>query len=131
MLTDPIADFLTRVRNSVKAKHPKVDIPVSRVKISIAEIMKEHGFIKNYQLFKHEGKPVLRLYHKYVGKNVPVIHGLARVSRPSRRVYIPAKEIPSVRGGIGISIVSTSRGILADQVARENNVGGEVLCNIW
>ena len=131
MLTDPIADLLTRLRNGVKAQHQKVDVPVSKVKISIVEILQAHGFIRNFKLFKHEGKPVLRIYLKYVGKNQPVLHGLERVSKPSYRIYKPASEIPTVRGGIGVAIVSTSRGIVADQVAREHNVGGEVLCKVW
>lgn len=130
MQTDPISDMLTRVRNAVGAHHLKVDVPASRTKVSIVDLLKNHGFIKNYKLFKKDEKGVLRIYLKYAGRK-PVIHGLQRVSRPSLRVYRSHKELPEVRNGIGMAIISTPKGILGDKVARENKVGGEVLCKIW
>ncbi len=131
MMTDPIGDFLTRVRNGVKARHPKVDVPPSNLKISIAEIFKKNGFIRNYKLYKQDNKGILRIYLKYVGKNKPVIQGIRRVSKPSRRVHLPYNKLPKVLGGIGVAVVSTSKGVVSDVTARENKVGGEVLCTIW
>jgi len=130
-MTDPISDLLTRVRNAVKAKQPKVDMPASQLKLSVVDIWKKTGFIKNYKLFQQEGKGVLRVYLKYVGKGQPVIQGLRRVSKPSRRVYSRHDRLPKVLGGLGVAVVSTSKGVLADATARENRVGGEVLCTIW
>lgn len=101
------------------------------MKVAIVDLMKKCGFIRNYKLFRQEEKAVLRIYLKYIGKGKPMIQGLSRISRPSRRVYAPHDELPKVLGGIGVAIVSTSKGILTDQVARENRVGGEVLCTIW
>lgn len=131
MVNDPIADLLTRVRNASKARLRKVDLPSSHMKVAIAEIMKDTGFIRNYKLFRQDEKGVLRLYLKYVGKNRSVIQGLKRVSKPSRRVYASYRKLPNVMNGIGVAIVSTSRGIVTDEVARTNKVGGEVLCTIW
>lgn len=130
-MTDPIADLLTRVRNSVLARQIKVDVPTSQLKVSIVDIWKKQGFIRNYKLFRHDGKGILRIYLKYIDKNKPVIHGLRRISRPSRRVYAPHDRIPKILGGLGVAIVSTSRGVVTDEIARENRVGGEVLCSIW
>jgi small subunit ribosomal protein S8 len=131
MTTDPIADLLTRVRNATKARQRKVDVPPSQLKVAIVDIMKKGGFIKNYKLYRQDEKGILRIYLKYVGKNRPVIHGLKRISKPSRRVYANHHKLPKVLDGIGVAIISTSRGILTDQVARENKVGGEVLCTMW
>lgn len=131
MRTDPIADLLTRVRNSVKARHRKVDVEPSSLKLNIVDILKKTGFIKNYKLYRQDNRGILRIYLKYVGKNEPVIQGLRRVSKPSRRVYAPYTKIPKVLGGIGVAIISTSKGVVADQVARDNKVGGEVLCTVW
>ncbi len=128
---DPISDMLTRVRNAVKALHAKVDIPASRLKTSIAYIWKEHGFIKDYKLFQHQGKGVLRIYLKYLNNKKPAILGLERVSRPRKRVYTKYSELLPIKGGIGIDIISTSRGLLSDKAARENKVGGEIICRIW
>lgn len=130
-MTDPISDLLTRIRNANKARQRKVDLPPSQLKISIAEILVKEGFIKNYKLYQQDQKGILRLYLKYVGKNRPVIQGIRRVSKPSRRVYAGWEELPTVLDGMGISVISTSKGILSDQVARENKVGGEVLCSVW
>lgn len=131
MSTDPIADLLTRVRNAVKARQRKVDVPPSNLKVSIVDILKKSGFIKNYKLYRQDEKGILRIYLKYVGKNRPVIHGLKRISKPSRRVYVPHTKVPKVLGGIGIAVISTSRGLLTDETARESKVGGEVLCTVW
>lgn len=131
MYNDPISDLLTRIRNAVKARHRKVDVPPSQVKVAIVDILKKEGFIKNYKLYRQEEKGVLRIYLKYVGKNQPVIQGLRRVSRPARRVYAGYEKLPKVLGGLGLSVVSTSKGIVTDQMARENKVGGEVICSVW
>jgi small subunit ribosomal protein S8 len=131
MITDPIGDLLTRVRNAIQANHPKVDVPTSQLKVSIVDLWKRSGFIKNYKLFRQGEKGVLRIYLKYVAKGNPVIKGVKRVSKPGRRVYSPYKNIPKILGGLGVSIISTSSGILTDQMARENKIGGEVLCSIW
>ncbi len=131
MMTDSIADFLTRVRNGVKARQLKIDVPSNQLKVAIADICKKQGFIRNYKLYRQGEKGILRVYLKYVGKNRPVIQGIKRISKPSRRVYARWEKIPTVLGGLGIAIVSTSRGVLTDKVARENKVGGEVLCTIW
>ena len=131
MNSDPIADLLTRVRNGVKARHRKVDVPPSQMKISIVDIWKKTGFIRNYKLYRDGEKGILRIYLKYTGKDQPIIHGLKRVSKPSRRVYMPADRIPKVLSGLGIAVVSTSKGMLTDQLARENKVGGEIVCTIW
>lgn len=130
-LTDPLADMLTRIRNAGAAKFDKVDIPASQMKISVARILKEEGFIKNYKLIKDRKQGLLRVYLKYDEQHRPMINGLQRVSKPSRRVYAGKEEIPLVRGGLGVAIVSTNKGILPDREARRLGVGGEVLCQIW
>ncbi len=130
MVNDPIADLLTRVRNAVRAKHPKVDVPPSRMKIAIVDIWKEHGFVKNYKLFRQGDTGILRIYLKYVGKQNPVIHGLKRISRPGLRVYKGHQDIEAANGA-SVTILSTPKGVLADTIARENKVGGELLCRIW
>jgi small subunit ribosomal protein S8 len=130
MMTDPISDLLTQVRNAIKAKHPKVDVPTSNTKVGIVELWKQEGFIRNYKLFRDGEKGVLRIYLKYVGKK-SAIEGLKRISRPSRRVYCSYEKMPKVLGGLGVAILSTSRGILTDKVAKENKVGGELLCSVW
>ena len=131
MMNDPISDMLTRVRNGVKARHKKVDVPASQLKVSIVDIWKKAGFIRTYKLYQQDNAGILRIYLKYVGKNRSVIQGIKRISRPSRRVYSTAEKLPKVLGGIGIAVVSTSKGIMSDQAARDNKVGGELLCSIW
>ena len=134
MHTDPIADLLTRVRNANKAKLRKVDVPPSQLKLNIVDLWKKQGFIKNYRLYRQNATDttgILRVYLKYVGKNQAVIHGLRRVSRPSLRVYARHTKLPKVLGGLGMAVISTSKGIITDQEAREQKVGGEVLCTIW
>mgnify|MGYP006272925601 FL=1 len=134
MMTDPIADLLTRVRNANKARHRKVDVVPTQLKVSIVDLWQRAGFIKNYKLYRQsptDKTGLLRIYLKYVGKNQPVIHGLRRVSKPSRRVYVSHSKMPKVLDGIGMAVVSTSRGVLNDELAREHKVGGELLCTIW
>ena len=131
MMTDPIADMLTRIRNSVLIKAEKVDIPASRLKVEIAKIMKEEGFIKSYKIIKDKKQGILRITLKYTQDNRPLVEGLKRISKPGRRVYVGKDEVPSVIGGMGIAVVTTPKGIMTDKVCRREGVGGEVLCYIW
>jgi len=130
MLTDPIADMLTRMRNAIQIKAEKVDIPASRTKVGIAKTLKEEGFIKSYKILKDKRQGILRIVLKYVD-NESVISGLKRVSRPGRRAYVGGKEMPKVMGGVGIAILTTSKGILTDKASRNEGVGGEVICYVW
>jgi small subunit ribosomal protein S8 len=130
MLTDPIADMLTRIRNAVGIKAEKVDIPISKMKLEIAKILKEEGFIRAYKILKDRKQGILRVIPKYLD-NESVISGLKRISKPGRRVYVDRKEIPTVMGGLGIAILTTSKGILSDKVCRREGIGGEVICYIW
>lgn len=130
-MSDPIADMLTRIRNGGKAEFAKVDIPGSKLKIELARVLKEQGYIKNFKFLEDNKQGVLRIYLKYVADRKFAIYGLERVSKPSRRVYKKSKEIKPVLNGLGISILSTSKGLMTDKQARNANVGGEVLCNIW
>ncbi len=130
-MSDPIADMLTRIRNGGKAEFAKVDIPGSKLKIEMARVLKEQGYIKNYKFLEDSKQGILRVYLKYVGNKKPAIYGLERVSKPSRRIYKKSKDIKPVLNGLGISILSTSKGLMTDKQARNENVGGEVLCNIW
>ncbi|MDY6852716.1 MAG: 30S ribosomal protein S8 [Thermodesulfobacteriota bacterium] len=130
-MTDPIADLLTRIRNGLMAKLERVDIPASRMKISIARILKEEGYIKNFKLIKDNKQGVLRVFLKYTPENVPVIQGIKRVSKPGCRVYVGSKEILPVLSGLGVGIVSTSKGLMSDREARRRNVGGEMICSVW
>lgn len=130
-MSDPIADMLTRIRNGLKAKFNHVDIPSSKLKIEIAKVMKNEGFIKNYSYIEDEKQGVLRIELKYDENRKSTIFGLERISKPSRRVYVKGKDIKPVLNGLGISILSTSKGVLVDKAAKKENVGGEVLCQIW
>lgn len=130
MMTDPIADLLTRVRNASASKHKRVDIPVSKLKTEVARILKENHFIHDYKILDDGRFGVLRLYLKYY-QDRPVIRNLRRVSRPGRRVYKGASELRRIRGGLGIAILSTSRGVMSDRQARAENVGGEVMALVW
>ncbi len=132
-MTDPVADMLTRVRNAIGARHTKVDIPASRLKIEIARILKEEGYITNYSIKTAEGSHArtLRIFLRYGPKGESVISHLERVSRPSRRVYVPSKGVTKVLGGLGINILSTSHGVMTGRQARKSKVGGEVLCSIY
>jgi small subunit ribosomal protein S8 len=130
-MTDPIADMLTRIRNAIAANHPRVDIPGSKLKMEVARILKEEGYINNY-VTKGEGvKYVIRVFLRYDAKGTSSITHLSRVSRPGRRVFVGAAEIPKVLGGYGVNIVSTSRGLMSGKRARLENVGGEILAQIY
>ncbi len=131
-MTDPIADMLSRIRNGIQAHHDRVEIPSSKLKVEIARILKSEGFIRNYTLVdKDKIQPTLRIDLKYATDGEPVIHGIERISRPGRRVYRNKQEIPRVLGGLGLAIVSTSKGVLAGHEAAKNGIGGEVLCQVW
>jgi len=130
MLTDPVADMLTRIRNATRIKAEKVDIPISKMKLEIAKILKEEGFIRAYKILKDKRQGILRVIPKYVD-NESVILGLKRVSKPGRRVYVGSREIPRVIGGLGVAILTTSKGILSDKICRREGVGGEVVCYVW
>jgi len=131
MITDPIADMLTRIRNGQQARFSQVDIPSSRLKVNIAKILKDEGFIKNLDIQPDNRQGILRVYLRYDDEANPLINGIRRVSKPSRRVYVRAREIPPVMSGLGVSILSTSRGLMTDRQARRENVGGEILCSVW
>lgn len=131
MRSDPIADLLTRIRNGSRAEHEKVDIPSSKMKVRVAEILKDEGFIKNFRVLEDTKQGTLRVYLKYGPGNEKVISGLVRVSTPGRRVYVTHDKIPSILGGMGVTLVSTSRGVLTDRDARKERVGGEVLAYVW
>jgi small subunit ribosomal protein S8 len=130
-MTDPIADMLTRIRNAGHARFDKVDIPASRMKISLARILKDEGFIKNYKVIKDNRQGILRVYLKYGDQQQSLIQGLRRISKPGRRVYAGSEELPRVQGGLGVAVISTSKGVVSDRHARKMQVGGEVLCEIW
>jgi small subunit ribosomal protein S8 len=133
-MTDPIADMLTRIRNGIQARHERVELPTSKLKVEIARILKSEGFISNFKEVAAEKGQIqgtLRVYLKYSEDGEPVIHGIERISRPGRRVYRNKQEIPRVLGGLGLAIVSTSKGVLAGHDAIKNGVGGEVLCQVW
>jgi len=130
-MTDPIADMLTRIRNGIQAHHERVELPASKLKLEIAKILKSEGFISNYKIVEGKYQGTLRVYLKYSDDGEPVIHGIERISRPGRRIYRNKSEIPRVLGGLGLSIVSTSRGILSGAEAVKTGVGGEVLCQVW
>ena len=132
-MTDPIADMLTRIRNGITSRHDRVEMPVSKLKVEIARILKSEGFISNYKVVEEDGKPQgsLRVYLKYSGNGEPVIHGIERVSRPGKRVYRGKEAMPKVLGGLGLAIVSTSKGVLSGAEAAKTGVGGEVLCQVW
>ncbi|WP_406678760.1 30S ribosomal protein S8 [Moorella sp. ACPs] len=130
-MTDPIADFLTRIRNANMVYQEKVEVPASKMKRAIAEIMKNEGYIKNYEYIEDNKQGILRIYLKYGPNKEKVITGIKRISRPGLRIYARKGEIPKVLGGLGVAIISTSKGILTDKQARREGVGGEVICYIW
>jgi small subunit ribosomal protein S8 len=133
MITDPISDMLTRIRNAIGARQTKVDVPASRLKIELARILKEEGYITNYSIKTAEDSSIrtLRIFLRYGPKGESVISHLQRISKPSRRVYLPSDEIPKVLGGLGINIMSTSKGLMTGKAARKAKVGGEVLCLVY
>jgi small subunit ribosomal protein S8 len=132
-MTDPISDMLTRMRNAIAARHTKVDVPSSRLKIEVARILKEEGYITNYSIKTTEGSNArtLRIFLRYGPKGESVISRLERASRPSRRIYVPSKQIQKVLGGLGVNILSTSQGVMTGKSARKANLGGEILCVVY
>ena len=130
-ISDPIADMLTRIRNAIMARHGSVLIPSSKMKLSIARILREEGFINDYEVLRGKPHRVIKIYLKYSDKNQPILSGLERVSKPGLRVYVGWKEIPRVCGGLGIAIISTSKGVITGQQAWRQGIGGELLCYVW
>lgn len=130
-MTDPIADLLTRIRNGAMAKLQKVDIPSSNMKVGIVTVLKNEGYIKNYKLISDQKQGILRIYLKYINDSDSVISEIKRVSKPGGRRYVKSDNIPSIKRGLGIAILSTSKGLLTDKAARETGVGGELICTVW
>jgi len=130
-ISDPIADMLTRIRNAIMARHDFVLVPASRVKLAIARILREEGFINNYEVLRDKSHRAIKIYLKYDDENKPVLSGLERVSKPGLRIYVGKKEIPRVYGGLGIAIVSTANGVVTGQQAWRQGAGGELLCYVW
>ena len=130
-MTDPIADFLTRIRNAVRAHHKQVEIPASKMKIGLTEILYQQNFINGFSILNDTPQGTIRIYLRYGKDGEPVIEGIERISTPGLRKYSPATEIPRTLNGLGVTIVSTPKGLLTDAQARQQNVGGEVLCRIW
>jgi small subunit ribosomal protein S8 len=130
-VTDPIADMLTRIRNANTARHERVLIPASKLKLEIAKVLKGQGYVRKYDLVDDKRHGQIRVHLRYDAEGTPAITGLRRVSRPGMRVYVDAKRVPRVMGGLGVSVLSTSRGVLADREARRQGLGGEVLCYVW
>ena len=131
MTSDPIADMLTRVRNAIQARHPKVDVPASKLKTEIARILKEEGYIQNFKVAEEGPKKVIKIYLKYNTGNAPVISNIERISRPGCRVYVGKQDIPRVLGGLGINILTTPRGVMTGRDAHKEKIGGELLCRVW
>jgi small subunit ribosomal protein S8 len=130
-MTDPIADLLTRIRNALTARHDRVEVPASRLKVAIVRILKDEGFIKNFKVSRDNKQGQIKIFLKYTEHNSPVINGLSRVSKPGRRVYQKTREIKPILSGLGVLIISTSRGVMTDKEARRHNLGGETICQIW
>lgn len=130
-MTDPISDMLTRIRNAGMARHVKLAIPSSKMKVAIADVLKSQGYIKNYKVITDDVQDSLVIYLKYDSERKPVINAIARVSKPSRRTYVGYGDIPQVKNGLGCAIISTSKGVLSDAAAREAQVGGELVCTVW
>src|SRR5438270_1288100 len=130
-LTDPVSDLLARIRNGIHARHQKLDIPNSKLKLEIARILKEEGYIANFKATEEEGRKVLRIYLKYGTDNNAAISNVQRISRPGCRVYVGRNDIPRVLGGLGINILTTPKGVMTGRQARKQGVGGEILCEVW
>jgi len=130
-MTDPVSDLLTRIRNATSVRHDRMDVPASKMKMEIAKILKQEGYIRTFKMIEEGPQGIIRIYLKYADDGEPVIHGLRRVSRPGRRVYRGAAELEKVRSGLGVAVISTNRGVVTDEQARGLQVGGEVLCEIW
>jgi len=130
-MTDPIADMLTRIRNAVSSKHDNVTMPSSKLKVAIAKVLKEEGFIRDFSLTEEAPRSMLKIDLSYTGRKEPVLSGIKRVSKPGLRIYVQKREIPRVLGGLGVAILSTPEGVMTGQSARQKSVGGEVLCYVW
>jgi small subunit ribosomal protein S8 len=130
-MTDPVADMLTRIRNAGMAKHQKVDIPSSNLKVSLATVLRAEGFIKNFKVIADSKQGILRVYLKFIDEKEPVINEIKRISKPGGRVYVNSDKIKQVKNGLGIAVLSTSKGLVTDKTARELGIGGEVLCTVW
>ena len=130
-VSDPVADFLTCIRNAIGAKHRKLDVPSSNMKQELAKVLLRERFINNFKVIEDSKQGVLRVYLKYTGEDTCVITGVKRISKPGRRVYVPKTRIPRVMGGLGVSVVSTSRGLMTDREAREAGLGGELVAQVW
>ena len=130
-VSDPIADMLTRIRNAVMVRHDSVLVPASKIKLAIAKVLKEDGFISDYEVVRGKSHRLIKIQLKYSGKNQPVLAGLERVSKPGLKVYVERKEIPRVAGGLGIAILSTSKGVMTGQQAWRQRIGGELVCYVW
>jgi len=131
MVTDPIADLLVRIRNAARRGQETVSIPASRLKAEVLRVLRDEGFISSYEQAVEEGHPTLRVQLRYINDGQPVITGMRRISRPGKRVYVGKREMPKIMGGMGLAIVSNSKGVMTDQASRRANLGGEVLCHIW
>ncbi len=130
-MTDPIADFLARIRNGISARKQQIECPRSNIKLRIAEILRDEGFVNTVSTVEDTKQGLLKLELRYDGRNSCAITGMRRVSRPGQRAYVPAKQVPKVRNGMGIAIISTSQGVMTDREARHKGVGGEILCEVW
>jgi len=130
-MTDPVSDLLTRIRNATSVRHDRTDVPASKMKLEIAKILKQEGYIRTFKVIEEGPQGTIRIYLKYADDGEPVIHGLRRISKPGRRVYRGVGDLPKVRNGLGVAVISTNRGVVTDEQARGLQVGGEVLCEIW
>ena len=130
-MTDPVADMLTRIRNANMVKLQKVDIPSSNLKVSIANVLKQEGFVKNYKVISDNLQGILRVYLKYIDEKDSVINEIKRVSKPGGRVYVKSEDIPVIKSGLGVAVLSTSKGVITDNAARKAGLGGELICTIW
>jgi small subunit ribosomal protein S8 len=130
-MTDPMADMLTRIRNAGMAGHAKLDMPSSNLKVAVATVLQDQGYLKNFKVIADNKQGILRIFLKYDDNQTPVIHEIKRISTPGCRVYVNKEEIPRVKNGLGIAILSTSKGVMDDVSARRENVGGEVICTVW
>ncbi len=130
-MTDPVSDYLTRIRNAVQVGKDRCDVPASKIKLELSKILQDEGFIRTFKVLEEGPQGTLRLYLRYSSDGEPAIHGLERVSRPGLRVYRGVSELPQVRGGIGVAVISTSKGLMTDARARDAQLGGEVMCRVW
>jgi small subunit ribosomal protein S8 len=130
-MTDPISDMLTRIRNATTVRHDRTDVPASKMKLEVAKILKQEGYIRTFKMLEEGPQGLIRIYLKYAEDGEPAIHGVERISKPGRRVYRGVDDLPKVRAGLGVAVISTNRGVLTDEQARSLRVGGEVLCEIW